>query len=202
MKYIILSVGSILVVGVVWWLYTVDELRPIREEAVMCTMDAFQCPDGSYVGRTGPDCEFVCPLAPEIPPEQAAHIESKAELIQLATPLPLAQISSPLIVSGSARGFWFFEGSFPITLTDWDGLIIAEGFATAEGEWMTEEFVPFTAALEFVSPYQSGDPEFMQRGALILQRDNPSDLPQNDDALEITVFFTPSTSTQAIREGV
>ena len=26
-----------------------------------CTMEAMQCPDGSYVGRTGPDCEFVCP---------------------------------------------------------------------------------------------------------------------------------------------
>jgi hypothetical protein len=28
---------------------------------VACTMDAMQCPDGSYVGRTGPDCQFVCP---------------------------------------------------------------------------------------------------------------------------------------------
>lgn len=28
---------------------------------VVCTMDAMQCPDGSYVGRTGPNCEFVCP---------------------------------------------------------------------------------------------------------------------------------------------
>lgn len=28
---------------------------------VVCTMDAMQCPDGSYVGRTGPRCEFVCP---------------------------------------------------------------------------------------------------------------------------------------------
>jgi len=26
-----------------------------------CIMDAMECPDGSYVGRTGPDCEFVCP---------------------------------------------------------------------------------------------------------------------------------------------
>jgi len=31
------------------------------EEGVACTLDAMQCPDGSYVGRTGPDCEFVCP---------------------------------------------------------------------------------------------------------------------------------------------
>lgn len=26
-----------------------------------CTMDAMMCPDGSYVGRSGPMCEFVCP---------------------------------------------------------------------------------------------------------------------------------------------
>jgi hypothetical protein len=29
---------------------------------VACTMDAMQCPDGSYVGRIPPDCEFApCP---------------------------------------------------------------------------------------------------------------------------------------------
>ncbi|MEK7069038.1 MAG: peptidoglycan-binding protein [Patescibacteria group bacterium] len=27
----------------------------------VCTMDAVQCPDGSYVGRTGPKCEAICP---------------------------------------------------------------------------------------------------------------------------------------------
>lgn len=31
------------------------------EGAVMCTMDAKQCSDWSWVGRTGPNCEFVCP---------------------------------------------------------------------------------------------------------------------------------------------
>ena len=30
---------------------------------VACTMDAKQCPDGSYVGRSGPKCEFSpCPI--------------------------------------------------------------------------------------------------------------------------------------------
>jgi hypothetical protein len=29
---------------------------------VACTQEAKQCPDGSYVGRTGPSCEFAaCP---------------------------------------------------------------------------------------------------------------------------------------------
>jgi hypothetical protein len=32
------------------------------EEQILCTMDAKQCPDGSYVGRQGPRCEFAaCP---------------------------------------------------------------------------------------------------------------------------------------------
>jgi peptidoglycan hydrolase-like protein with peptidoglycan-binding domain len=29
-----------------------------------CTMDAMICPDGSAVGRTGPNCQFVCPGTP------------------------------------------------------------------------------------------------------------------------------------------
>ena len=34
--------------------------KPSPQTNVICTADAFQCPDGSYVGRTGPKCEFVC----------------------------------------------------------------------------------------------------------------------------------------------
>lgn len=35
---------------------------PNSNNPIMCTMDAKQCPDGSYVGRTGPNCEFEkCP---------------------------------------------------------------------------------------------------------------------------------------------
>lgn len=33
-----------------------------NQEPVACTMEAKLCPDGSYVGRTGPNCEFApCP---------------------------------------------------------------------------------------------------------------------------------------------
>jgi hypothetical protein len=28
---------------------------------VACTMDAMMCPDGTYVGRSAPDCKFICP---------------------------------------------------------------------------------------------------------------------------------------------
>jgi hypothetical protein len=115
--------------------------------------------------------------------ENIGNALEKSDLIQLENPLPNQVISSPLEISGQARGQWFFEATFPVVLTDWDGLIIAEGFATAEGEWMTEEFVPFTATLRFEKP------AYGENGALILQKDNPSGLPENDDALEIPVRF-------------
>ena len=41
------------------------EVKPPTDNQVMCTMDAMQCADGSWVGRSGPNCEFVCPTAAE-----------------------------------------------------------------------------------------------------------------------------------------
>src|SRR6185436_520379 len=53
-------------------------------------------------------------------------------------------VSSPLTVTGEARGNWYFEASFPAVLVDWDGKIIAQLPAQAQGDWMTQEFVPFS----------------------------------------------------------
>jgi len=95
-------------------------------------------------------------------------------------------ISSPITIAGEARGYWFFEAGFPIIIVDWDGRIIAEHYATAEGDWMTEEFVPFTATVEFETPSAIG---IINRGAIILKNDNPSGLPENDRALEIPIIL-------------
>jgi len=118
--------------------------------------------------------QFSTPIIPA----QVAHGD-----IRVTSPEVGEAISSPLIIEGEARGKWFFEASFPVVLTNWDGLIIAEGIATAEGEWMTENFVPFKAELEFIKP------EYGERGALILKKDNPSGLPEHDDAIEIPLTF-------------
>ena len=39
----------------------INLINNVLKEPIACTMDAKQCPDGSYVGRSGPNCEFVCP---------------------------------------------------------------------------------------------------------------------------------------------
>ncbi len=105
------------------------------------------------------------------------------ENILVANPKPNDQINSPLLIKGEARGTWFFEASFPVVLTDWDGKIIARGIAQAEGDWMTTGFVPFTATLDFTKP------SYGKNGFLILKKDNPSGLPQNDSSVEIPVNF-------------
>ncbi len=121
--------------------------------------------------------DFVTPATPA----SSAHGD-----IVVASPMPGDTVQSPLAISGEARGFWFFEASFPVVLVDWDGRIIAEGIATAQGDWMTEEFVPFTAELPYAD---SAVPTFNAKGALILKRDNPSGLPENDDAIEIPLIL-------------
>lgn len=120
----------------------------------------------------------------------------KQDLIQLTNPRPNQVIDTPLVVTGQARGNWFFEANFPVTLVNWDGLIIAEGFAQAQVDpsdnseqgWMTEEFVPFSVTLNFEYP------TVYDRGSLILHKSNASGLPEHDDALEIPIRFS-STST-------
>ena len=108
----------------------------------------------------------------------------KEDRIVITKPLPGEKIDSPLVIQGRARGSWFFEGDFPVLLTNWDGLIIAHGIASAQGEWMTEDFVSFTCRLTF------DPPSYGQRGTLILRKDNPSDNPALNEALEIPIRFS------------
>ena len=110
--------------------------------------------------------------------------EEKFDLIRLARPQAHQLISSPLLLEGEARGYWFFEGSFPVTVVDWDGRIIAESFVTAQDEWMTKDFVRFKGTLNFSKPEL-----VYNNGSLILRKDNPSGLSQFDDALEIPIIF-------------
>ncbi len=124
-------------------------------------------------------------FAPQQAAQDSGNAVQKANFIRLTAPQPNSVVSSPLVLTGEARGYWYFEASFPIFLVDWDGKIIAQGIATAKDNWMTEEFVPFEAELTFAP-----DPNvYSNRGALILRKDNPSGLPEHDDALEIPVII-------------
>jgi hypothetical protein len=109
-------------------------------------------------------------------------LPDKTDLIRVESPEPNQTITSPLIVKGEARGYWFFEASFPVKLLDNEENLIALEIATAQSEWMTEEFVPFEAVVEFDDPAA-------EKGVLVFEKDNPSGLPENADEFRIPVFF-------------
>jgi len=123
--------------------------------------------------------------------EDIGNATEKADLIRVDNPQPNQVIISPLTITGQARGFWFFEAQFPVKLLDDNGEQITATTAFAQGEWMTNNFVPFTATLEFEIPQGSV-------GTLILEKDNPSDLPQNADRLIIPVRFKGAEQTNDI----
>lgn len=54
-----------IVIGISW--YVLYGNTGDRTEEISCTQDAKQCPDGSYVGQVGPECEYApCPDNPAI----------------------------------------------------------------------------------------------------------------------------------------
>lgn len=121
----------------------------------------------------------------EVPADVQAQIDAMEDQIRVMAPSPGATVSSPIQISGEARGTWFFEASAPVVVTNWDGLIIGEGYIEATGDWMTESFVPFAGEVS----YTREESPVYDRGTLIFQKANPSDLPANDAAVEIPILF-------------
>ncbi|TSC91433.1 MAG: hypothetical protein CEN90_562 [Parcubacteria group bacterium Licking1014_17] len=103
-------------------------------------------------------------------------------LISVSSPTLGEVIKSPYVIKGEAKGPWYFEASFPVRLLDGDGNIFVQTQATAKSDWMTENFVPFEANLEF-------NVSQTDEGTLVLVKDNPSDLPQNAAEIRIPIKF-------------
>lgn len=67
-----------------------------------CTMEAKICPDGSAVGRTGPDCEFAaCPTPTPTPPTGATSATLRAAIGQTVSGLDVSL--TPLAVISDSR---------------------------------------------------------------------------------------------------
>ncbi len=93
--------------------------------------------------------------------------------VRVSYPPLYGTISSPVSISGEAKGPWYFEAVFPITITDANGKELGKGQAQATSDWMTTDWVPFTAMITFKKPTTS-------IGRIIFHKDNPSGLPEND----------------------
>ncbi len=115
---------------------------------------------------------------------QAKEKEKTKKEIIVSSPKPHQCVTSPLAVQGKARGSWFFEATFPIRLLDAQCHEIAASNATAIGDWTTKDFVPFEGKLDFVVTKET-------KAILVLEKANPSGLPENAKKIEIPVILVP-----------
>ncbi len=61
-RYIVISGVIAFVAVALLWVVSMREARPLGD-GTLCTQEVKECADGSYVGRTGPKCEFAeCPV--------------------------------------------------------------------------------------------------------------------------------------------
>jgi hypothetical protein len=88
-------------------------------------------------------------------------------------------VGSDFTISGKAPGPWFFEATFPVKILDSESNSIATSHATASGDWQTTGLVDFTVPVH-INGYHG-------QATIVLMRDNPSGLPENDDALEVPI---------------
>jgi hypothetical protein len=123
-----------------------------------------------------------------------AIVASKnVETITIDNPKPFDVVSSPLKISGAARGTWFFEASFPIQVLNSQNEVIGNAIAQAQDDWMTEDFVAFVAEVEFESTPAD-------KGTLVFKKDNPSGLPENDSSFSMPVIFGETRESEQMRE--
>jgi hypothetical protein len=106
----------------------------------------------------------------------------KNNLIWVGGPLPNETVINPITLYGAAKGSWYFEASFPIKVLDANGKVLGQTAAEAQGDWTSSEYVPFVASLQYSAPATP-------TGTLILEKDNPSGLPENADQLSLPIVF-------------
>lgn len=107
-------------------------------------------------------------------------------MITINSPKANSTNGSPITLSGSARGNWFFEAVAPVRITDKSGNTLGQGLITATGEWMTTEFVPFTGSLTYTLPTGATTTE----GFVVFMNDNPSGDPSRDLTVRVPVVLT------------
>jgi hypothetical protein len=116
------------------------------------------------------------------------------DLIRVDAPRPGDRVASPLVVRGSARGGWYFEATFPVTLLDARGTVLARSYAQAQGEWMTSDFVPFTSTLTFPAPTTAD-------GTLVLDAANASGDPARAQSVRVPVTFSTNADASSGATG-
>lgn len=145
--------------------------------------DNWICQNGQWVKHGKPSA----PMPTEgcgVPANTNTTLPTNGNIIVYSPQMGQA-VKSPITLEGQAKGFWYFEASFPVKLFDENGKEIGATAVQAQGDWMTENFVRFKGELSYNSIATT-------TGMLVFERDNPSGLPQNIEEYRVPVFIYPN----------
>ncbi|MDP2950981.1 MAG: Gmad2 immunoglobulin-like domain-containing protein, partial [bacterium] len=140
--------------------------------------DTWICVQGQWVQHGNPSSEMPTSTCPGFLPQEP-------DWVILSTPKENELVSSPILIEGKAKGTWFFEGSFPAKLYNEQGELLSVAIASSKGEWMTEDYVDFTAQMTFLVATTT-------KAKLVLERDNPSGLSELEKSVEFSLVLKPS----------
>ncbi len=94
-KVIVTFLGLIVVIIGIVFIATKSKTQTVfpapQPQPVACTQEAKQCPDGSYVGRTGPQCQFsACPIGSvTTPPQPISSTSGITGIVSLGPTCPV-----------------------------------------------------------------------------------------------------------------
>lgn len=109
------------------------------------------------------------------------YTSEKGVKILIDMPTKNQSVSVPFDVSGQVPGNWSFEASFPVELLDKNGNSLTSIPAHLTGDWMTTDLVPFTVT------FDTTDLDYVGKATLVLHKDNPSGLSENDDSVTLDI---------------
>jgi hypothetical protein len=139
-----------------------------------CETARFTCNQGEeyFIDTEGCGCQLSSDVTPVIIADP-----------KVTSPTENSKITSPVTITGEAPGVWFFEGQFPVVVTDKNEKELGRGVAKALGDAQTEKPVKFSGTVTFTNP------DKVDSGFIIFKKDNPSGDPKNDRRYRISVLF-------------
>jgi hypothetical protein len=103
--------------------------------------------------------------------------------IFIESPTLESVVENPIFVKGRAPGYWFFEASAPISVTNSEGLVVGESYIMATEDWMTTGYVGFEGNISF------DESKVSESGFLVLEKDNPSGEVDFADLVKFKINF-------------
>ncbi|MFZ2190343.1 MAG: hypothetical protein WA057_02590 [Candidatus Magasanikiibacteriota bacterium] len=114
----------VIVLGIYKFNFTNDDIH------FACTMEAKLCPDGSAVGRTGPNCEFqACPVLNSLMTEAEARVIAKKSCVKGG------EVLGSGIYNENSKTWWYDANLNAVKEGCNPACVVSEDTKTAEINW-------------------------------------------------------------------